>query len=180
MSQIFKDKSASEITMSELMLPSDANFGGKIHGGHILALMDRIAFACAAKHSGNYCVTASVNRVDFLNPVEIGELLTLKASVNFVGNTSMVIGIRVESEDIVTGNTKHCNSSYFTMVAKSNDGKNVKVPGLILKTSDDIRRFVKSVKRQEHQKARTQEFKDTDFTAANYIELLDQYNVKVI
>ena len=102
MEENFKEKTDSVITMSELMLPSDANFGGKIHGGHILALMDRIAFACASKHSGNYCVTASVNRVDFLNAVEIGELLTLKASVNFVGNTSMVIGIRVESENIVT------------------------------------------------------------------------------
>ena len=125
MEQVFKEKSDSIITMSELMLPSDANFGGKIHGGYILSLMDRIAFACASKHSGNYCVTASVNRVDFLNAVEIGELLTLKASVNFVGNTSMVIGIRVESENIVTGVSKHCNSSYFTMVAKSGDGKNV-------------------------------------------------------
>ena len=179
MSQGFKEKTDSIITMSELMLPSDANFGGKIHGGYILALMDRIAFACASKHSGNYCVTASVNRVDFLNAVEIGELLTLKASVNFVGNTSMVIGIRVESENIVTGEKKHCNSSYFTMVAKNQKGKNVKVPGLILKSSEDIRRFVKSIKRQEHQKQREQEFKDTDFTSNKYITRLMNYNVKV-
>ncbi len=179
MGRVFKEKSDSIITMSELMLPSDANFGGKIHGGYILSLMDRIAFACASKHSGNYCVTASVNRVDFLNAVEIGELLTLKASVNFIGNTSMVIGIRVESENIVTGVKKHCNSSYFTMVAKSEDGKNVKVPGLILKSKDDVRRFVKSIKRQEHQKAREQEFKDTDFTSDKYVDLLASYNVKL-
>ena len=175
----FKAKADSIITMSELMLPSDANFGGKIHGGYILSLMDRIAFACASKHSGNYCVTASVNRVDFLNPVEIGELLTLKASVNFVGNTSMVVGIRVESENIVTGKKKHCNSSYFTMVAKSEKGNNVKVPGLILQSSDDIRRFVKSIKRQEHQKAREKEFQGTDFTSDKYISLLEKYNVKL-
>lgn len=176
---MFKRKTESVITMSELMLPSDANFGGKIHGGHILALMDRIAFACASKHSGNYCVTASVNRVDFLNAVEIGELLTLKASVNFVGNTSMVIGIRVEAENIVTGEFKHCNSSYFTMVAKSKEGKNVKVPGLILSSDDDIRRFFKSIKRQEHQRAREEEFKDTDFTSEKYVDSLHKYNVKI-
>jgi len=79
------------------MLPSHSNFGGKIHGGFILSLLDQVAFACAAKHSENYCVTASVDRVDFLNPVEVGELLTLKSSVNYVGRTSMVVGVRVES-----------------------------------------------------------------------------------
>ena len=81
--------------------------------------MDQIAFACASKHSRNYCVTASVNKVDFLNPIDVGELVTLKASVNYTGRTSMVVGVRVESENIQTGITKHCNSSYFTMVAKN-------------------------------------------------------------
>ena len=95
--------SASKITLSELMLPSHSNFSGKIHGGYLLRLMDQIAFACASKYSGSYCVTASVDTVDFLNPVEIGELVTLKASVNYVGKTSMVVGIRVTSEHIQTG-----------------------------------------------------------------------------
>ena len=97
---MFKTTEESRIQISELMLPSHANFGGKIHGGYILSLMDRIAFACASKHSRSYCVTASVNKVDFRNPIEVGELVTMKASINYVGKSSMVVGIRVESENI--------------------------------------------------------------------------------
>jgi len=76
---MFKKIEDSQITLTQLMLPSHSNFSGKIHGGYILGLMDQIAFACASKHSGNYCVTASVHKVDFLNPIEVGELVTLKA-----------------------------------------------------------------------------------------------------
>ncbi|NJW55780.1 acyl-CoA thioesterase, partial [Salinimicrobium oceani] len=82
----FKTVADSQVTISELMLPSHSNFNGKIHGGYILSLLDQIAFACASKHSGVYCVTASVDTVDFLNPIEIGELVTMKASVNYIGN----------------------------------------------------------------------------------------------
>jgi len=109
--------------------------------------MDQIAFACASKYSGVYCVTASVDTVDFLNPIEIGELVSMKASVNYVGRTSMVIGIRVESENIQTGKVKHCNSSYFTMVAKDNKGNSVAVPGLILSNKEEIRRFYNALKK---------------------------------
>ncbi len=141
----YKRVEDSQVNITELMRPSHANFGGKIHGGYILSLMDEIAFACASKHSGQYCVTASVNRVDFLNPVEVGELLTMKATVNYTGRTSMVIGLRVESENIRTGEVKHCNSSYFTMVAKNEEGKGVPVPGLILDTEESVRRFARSI-----------------------------------
>ncbi|WP_339614698.1 acyl-CoA thioesterase, partial [uncultured Winogradskyella sp.] len=99
---MFKTTEDSRIQISELMIPSNANFGGKIHGGYILSLMDRVAFACASKHSRSYCVTASVNKVNFLSPIEVGELVTMKASVNYVGKSSMVVGIRVESENIRT------------------------------------------------------------------------------
>src|SRR6056297_1131801 len=114
----YKTVAESHVTISELMLPSHSNFNGKIHGGYVLSLLDQIAFACASKHSEVYCVTASVDTVDFLKPIEVGELATMKASVNYVGNSSMQIGIRVEAENIRTGAIKHCNSSYFTMVAK--------------------------------------------------------------
>ena len=124
---VFKTIKSSKVTISELMLPSHTNFSGKIHGGYILSLLDQIAFACASKFCGNYCVTASVDTVDFLNPIEVGELVTMKASVNYVGKSSMIIGIRVEAENIRTGIVKHCNSSYFTMVAKDTEGKNVTV-----------------------------------------------------
>ena len=103
----FKRIEDSQIAITQLMLPSNSNFSGKIHGGYVLNLMDQIAFACASKHSGHYCVTASVNKVDFLLPIEVGELVTLKASINFTGNTSMVVGVRVEAENIQTGEIKH-------------------------------------------------------------------------
>jgi len=176
---MYKHAKESQLTITELMLPSHSNFSGKIHGGHILNLMDQIAFACASKHSRHYCVTASVNKVDFLNPIEVGELVTLKASVNYTGKTSMVIGLRVESEDIQTGKVKHCNSSYFTMVAKDENGKNAKIPGLILDTEQSIRRFARSIARQEQAKKRTSRFKSSEFKIDEHIELLKTQNAKL-
>ncbi len=175
----FKLASDSHIVMTQLMLPSHSNFSGKIHGGYVLNLMDQIAFACASKHSGQYCVTASVNRVDFLNPIEVGELLTLKAMVNFTGRTSMVVGLRVESENIQTGVKKHCNSSYFTMVAKDANGKSVPVPGLILNTKESIRRFTRSIRRMEQTKMRDDRFNSEEFVVAEHLELLVGRNARV-
>lgn len=175
----FKKVEESQITISDLMLPSYSNFGGKIHGGHILNLMDQVAFACASRHSGYYCVTASVNTVNFLNPVEVGELLRMKASINYTGNTSMEVGLRVEAENIQTGKTKHCNSSYFTMVAKDKDGGKVKVPGLILETPDSVRRFARALKRQEHHRVRDQLFDDEDFDLSVHVDKLKGYNVSL-
>ncbi|MBD0832290.1 acyl-CoA thioesterase [Aestuariibaculum sediminum] len=176
---MFRTIEESQVTITQLMLPSHSNFSGKIHGGYILSLMDQIAFACASKHSRNYCVTASVNKVDFLNPIEVGELVTLKASVNFTGRTSMVIGVRVESENVQTGEKKHCNSSYFTMVAKDDHGNNVPVPGIILKTKDSVRRFARSIERQEQAKNRTTKYKSSEFKIEDYIEIVKSKNVKV-
>lgn len=176
---MFKTTEESQITITQLMLPSHSNFSGKIHGGYILSLMDQVAFACASKHSRNYCVTASVNKVDFLNPIEVGELVVLKASVNYTGRTSMVIGVRIESENIQTGETKHCNSSYFTMVAKDELGNNVPVPGIILDTTNKIRRFARSIVRQEQAKNRTSEFKTSEFKMELYLDILKNQNAKI-
>lgn len=175
----FKHVSESRVRISELMLPSHSNFSGKIHGGYVLMLMDQIAFAAASKFSGYYCVTASVDRVDFLNPIEIGELVTMKASVNYVGKSSMVVGIRVDSENIRSGKVKHCNSSYFTMVAKDEAGGNVEVPGLVLKTDDDIRRFYKALHRIESRKAHSDHIESFDPTSADALENLKNYRVKL-
>jgi len=177
--QHYKRITDSQVTISELMLPSHSNFNGKIHGGYILSLLDQIAFACASKHSRVYCVTASVDTVDFLAPIEIGELVTMKASVNYVGNTSIVIGIRVEAENIQTGVIKHCNSSHFTMVAKNSKGESVRVPGLILETDNDIRRYVKAIKRLKMKLKRSKEFHETDFSSQEYLHLLEGHNVKL-
>lgn len=176
---MFKSIEESQVTITQLMLPSHSNFSGKIHGGFILNLMDQIAFACGSKHSGHYCVTASVNKVDFLNPIEVGELVTLKASVNFTGKTSMVIGVRVVSENIHTGEVKHCNSSYFTMVAKDEQGNNVSVPGIILKNDDNIRRFARSIARQEQAKNRSTAFKSSEFKKELYLDSLKDHNVRL-
>ncbi len=175
----FKSIASSQITMSELMLPSYSNFGGKIHGGYILGLMDQVAFACASKHSGHYCVTASVNRVDFLNPIEVGELVHLKASINYTGRSSMVVGLRVEAENIKTGEIKHCNSSYFTMVAKTEDGKTTQVPGIILDTEESVRRFSRSLARQQQSRTRSQEFIAENFKIKEYMPALKGQNAKV-
>lgn len=170
---------ASKITLSELMLPSHSNFSGKIHGGYLLKLMDQIAFACASKYSGCYCVTASVDTVDFLNPVEIGELVTLKASVNYVGRTSMVVGIRVISEHIQTGVKKHCNSSYFTMVAKDEMGNNVKVPKLILSNMEEVRRFYDSINRIENKKKYKELEMTFDYKSVEALKNLENFNIEI-
>lgn len=176
---MYKYSKESQVAITQLMLPSHSNFSGKIHGGHILNLMDQIAFACASKHSNQYCVTASVNRVDFLNPIEVGELLTLKASVNYTGKTSMVIGLRIESENIQTGKIKHCNSSYFTMVAKDDKGNNVQVPGLILDSEQSIRRFARSIARQEEARKRSSKFKASEFKLDEHLEQIKTQNAKI-
>lgn len=135
----------SQTTITELMIPAYANFGGKIHGGILLSLMDKVAYACASKHAGAYCVTVSVDRVEFLQPVEVGELVSLLASVNYVGKTSLVVGIRVEAENVKLGTIKHTNSSFFTMVAKGENDKPTLVPELILESNEDVKRFIEAI-----------------------------------
>jgi acyl-CoA hydrolase len=141
--------------------------------------MDQIAFASASKYSGKYCVTASVDTVDFLNPIEVGELITLKASVNYVGKTSMVVGIRVISENIQTGKVKHCNSSYFTMVAKDDQGNSVNVPTLILSNLEEVRRFYDALRRikgkNDHKNSET----TFDYSSETALKKLATYNIKL-
>jgi uncharacterized protein (TIGR00369 family) len=139
----------SQTTITELMIPSYANFGGKIHGGILLSLMDKVAYACATKHAGTYCVTVTVDRVEFLQPVEVGELLSLHASVNYVGRTSLIVGIRVEALDVRSGILKHTNSSFFTMVAKDENNVPVEVPALILENKEEVKRFIEAKRIKE-------------------------------
>jgi len=145
----YKKVSDSETILTELMIPSYSNFGGKIHGGVILSLMDKVAYVCAAKHADTYCVTAAIERVDFLAPVEVGDLVSLLASINYTGNSSLVVGIRVIAENIKTHQVKHTNTSYFTMVAFGDDNKPVKVPGLILENHKEAYRFHKGLLRKK-------------------------------
>lgn len=154
--------SDSDITLSVVMHPEDTNVAGNIFGGRILALMDQAAYACASKHARASTVTASVNTVNFLTPIYVGDLVTIKARVNYVGSSSLVIGIRVEAENLIEGHVRHSNSSYFTMVAMEN-GKPKKVPGLLLETVDDVRRFVRSHQRRVETKERMDRFTDKSF-----------------
>lgn len=145
------DKNQHLLTMREVMTPEKANFAGNIHGGHLLRLMDQVAYACAAKYSHRYVMTLSVNKVLFKKPVRVGHLVTCKACVNYVGRSSMEVGIRVESEDLKTGETTHTNSCYFTMVAVDEQMKPVAVTPLELKTEDQKRRFENAKLRRELQ-----------------------------
>lgn len=175
----YKSANDSKVSITELMQPSHSNFGGKVHGGYILNLMDQIAFACSSKHSQSYCVTASVNRVDFLNAVDVGDLLTLKASINYTGGTSMVVGVRVEAENIITGEKRHCNSSYFTMVAKDDKGKNLKVPGLLIKDKEGMRRFARSKERKQSAFKRDSKYEAKNFKIKEYSDFLKDENMKL-
>ena len=139
----------SQTTITELMIPAYANFGGKIHGGILLSLMDKVAYACSSKHAGTYCVTVSVDKVEFLQPVEVGDLVSMLSSVNYVGNTSLVVGIRVVAENVKKGIIKHTNSSFFTMVAKDDDDKPTTVPKLILENKEEVKRFIEAMKMKE-------------------------------
>ena len=179
MNSKFKTVASSHISISQLMLPSHSNFSGKIHCGYILSLLDQIAFACASKFSGNYCVTASVETVNFLKPIEVGELVNMKASVNYVGTSSMIIGIRVEAENIKTGEIKHCNSSYFTMVAKDTNGNKTSVPGLILSNNNDVRRFINCIKQIALKKEQNIHEKEFDYNSKESLESLKKHNIRL-
>ncbi|MDI9340873.1 MAG: acyl-CoA thioesterase [Sediminibacterium sp.] len=181
MEQDYKPVRYSQTTLTELMIPAYANFGGKIHGGILLSLMDKVAYACASKHAGNYCVTVSVENVDFLEPVEVGEMVSMYASVNYVGNTSLVIGIKVVAEDFKRGIVKHTNTSYFTMVAKDEQGKPTQVPGLILNSKEEIRRFMEALKRKDLKRTYKEELDNakTSLKADTEQHLLETERCKV-
>ena len=122
------------------MLPQHANIAGVVFGGTLLALADSVACVCASRHAGPNCVTVSVDRVDFREPIRIGELVKCIASVNFVGKTSMEIGIKIFAEDLRTGKKRHTNTCYFTMVALNEKGIPQAAPRLMLETEEDKRR----------------------------------------
>lgn len=126
--------------MVEPMTPQDANVAGNVFGGAIMKLIDAVAGIVARRHARGNVVTALIDRLDFHHPVFIGDVLTLKASLNLVGRTSMEVGIHVESENLDTGEIRHTASAYLTLVALDTDGKPRGVPPLILETEEEVRR----------------------------------------
>ncbi|QKX18269.1 acyl-CoA thioesterase [Microbulbifer sp. YPW1] len=138
-----------QLSMSVLMTPDMANFTGKVHGGELLSYLDKVAYACASRYAGRYVVTLSVDRVMFRQSINVGELVTFLASVNYTGNTSLEVGIKVVTEDIRTRVVRHTNSCYLTMVALDDDGKPVKVPPFKPQTLVEKQRFEAAMLRRK-------------------------------
>ncbi len=145
------EKSAQDSCMiiARIMLPEDANPAGIVHGGVIMKEIDNAAGVAAVRHTRKICVTASIDRLDFHKPAFIGNLLTVKAGINMTGKTSMEIGARVETEDLLTGVKTHLASAYLTFVALGKDHRPVGVPPLKLLTKEDIRRNREALARKK-------------------------------
>ena len=149
------------LILTMLMTPEMANFSGNVHGGALLKLLDQVAYTCASRYSGQYAVTLSVDQVSFKQPIKIGELVTFFSSVNYVGRTSMEIGVKVVAEDIHSHEKRHTNSCYFTMVAMDSEGKPTKVPPLDFKADRQKQRFIAAKVRKELRNEHDERLKET-------------------
>lgn len=129
-------------------MPQHANNLGHVFGGVVLAMMDKAAAVAAIRHARTTCVTASIDRVDFREPIHVGDLVVMRASVNYVGRSSMEVGVRVEAEDMQTGRRRHTNSCYLTFVAVDRSGRPVEVPELRPETPDELRRHAAASERR--------------------------------
>lgn len=130
----------SSVTIAQVMIPQDANPAGNVHGGVIMKLIDTAAAVAASRHARSNTVTVSIDRLDFHHPVFVGDLLFFKAGLNMVGRTSMEVGVRVESENLITGEVRHTASAYLTFVALDKEGRPQSVPQLSLETEEEMRR----------------------------------------
>ena len=144
----------SQHETSELMMPEHANNMGHVFGGVILSMMDKTAAIAAFRHSRAAVVTASIDRVDFREPIHPGDLIVMKASVNYAGRTSMEVGVRVEAEELITGRRRHTNSCYLTFVAVDRNGRPIDVPELVPETEEEERRYAAA---QERRRRRLEE-----------------------
>lgn len=137
------------LIMSEIMTPDMVNFYGNVHGGYLLKLLDRVAYVCASRYSGKPTVTLSVDQVVFKEPIHVGELVSFYACVNYVGKTSMEVGVRVVAENFFKNETRHTTTSYFTMVAIDENGKPTPIPKLTIENATQQRRFDEALLRKE-------------------------------
>ena len=139
----------SSVTIAQPMTPQDVNLAGNVHGGVIMKLIDETGGSVAIRHARGNAVTASIDRLDFHHPVYVGDIVILRASLNLVGRSSMEVGVRVESENLITGEVRHTASAYLTYVALDKDRKPMVVPPLILETDDEVRRNREAQVRRE-------------------------------
>jgi acyl-CoA hydrolase len=140
--------SESMTTVAQVMMPQDANISGNVFGGAVLKMVDEVAYVAATRHARSNVVTASVDRMDFLSPVHVGDLVKLRANVNAAWHSSMEVGVRIEAEDPRSGEVRHTGSSYLTLVALGPDGRPTTVPELVLETEDDARRNKEALRRR--------------------------------
>jgi acyl-CoA hydrolase len=138
----------SDTVMSELMMPQHANIMGNVFGGVLLALLDRAAAVAAIRHAGKPCVTVSVDKVDFKEPIHVGELVTAFARVNYAGHTSMEVGVKIIAENVLSGEKRHTNSCYITYVALDEQGVPTEIPPILPETADEKRRYERAAKRR--------------------------------
>lgn len=143
-----KKVSESSITVIQQMTAQDANLAGNVHGGIILKLIDNTAYIVAVRHTGGNAVTASIDRVDFHSPVHVGDLLRVSASINYVGKTSMEVGVRVEAENYITGVVRHTGSAYLTFVSLDEHHIPKEIPSLIIETGEEKRRNCEAQERR--------------------------------
>ena len=139
--------------LSDLTTPTDANINGSVFGGVILAMVDKAAAVCAMRHAGKPCVTVAMERVEFLFSIKIGDYIIVQANINFVGKSSMEVGVEVYAENLSDGTRRHTNSCLVTMVALNSDGNPASVPSLSLETPEEKKRFAEA---QERYKTRRQ------------------------
>jgi uncharacterized protein (TIGR00369 family) len=139
----------SSVILAQQMNPQDANPAGNVHGGVIMKLIDTAAGVAAIRHARSNAVTASVDRLDFYHPVFVGDFVTLRASVNFVGRSSMEVGVRVESENLLTGQRLHTSTAYLTYVSLDPNGRPLPLQPLILETDAQRRRHGEAKTRRE-------------------------------
>ena len=147
----------SQTIISHLMHITDANPEGNIHGGVVMRLADEVGGICAARHAGRPVVTRAIDSMSFRSAIYIGNLVTVKASVNYVGRTSMEVGVRVEAEDVLSGQVTHANSGYIVYVALDENGQPVEVPPLVAETPEEERRMAEGKLRQQERVRRQRE-----------------------
>ncbi len=145
---IKKTVKESQVIMTEMVLPQDTNAIGTIFGGKVMSLIDIAAAMAAGKHARSVVVTASIDALNFVAPVKLGEYVHIKASVNYAGRTSMEVGVRVDKENPLTGEMKHTASAYLTFVALDSDGKARQVPELVAESPEELRRMDSAKKRR--------------------------------
>ncbi|NRA15654.1 MAG: acyl-CoA thioesterase [Oceanospirillaceae bacterium] len=169
---------AEPLVMTMLMTPEMANFSGNVHGGSILKLLDQVAYACAAHYSHHYAVTLSVDQVKFKMPVKVGELVTFYAQVNYVGRSTMEVGIKAVAENIHTKESRHTNSCYFTMVAVGDDGRPVTIPELLLDNPVTKARFVAAKLRRQLRKEHDATMQAIDLKWTEQLDILTEQEIE--